>query len=245
MPVANATYTRTNSFGPEHDGIVPRFFIESIPDELATAREGRPIFRDQERVELLTPGNSLNVPVQIVSNEHRTRWPKQYEAFRQGQEMSADGTPLEQWPILKRSQVLELKAMNLMTVEHVRDMNDHATQAFMGGLRLRQLAKSYLDDAEAGAALSKATADNERHLSAISELTRKLEEQGELLNRVHTELQTLRNAPSPIATHVPGMFDPIEQAKQSPEPAGGSSLDSLPAVRRGPGRPPGSKNAVA
>lgn len=232
MTVQNGAYTRTYSFAPGDDRILPRFFVESIQDPLASEREGRPIFRDQERVELLSPGNTLNIPVEIVNDAHRERWPKQYQAFKQGIEMSGDGTPLEQWPILKRSQVLELKALNFFTVEDIAKMNDHATQRMMAGQRLRTLAKAFLDDAVASAELSKATADRERQASEINELKSKVEQLTNLLNQTHFEMQAMKNAPSPLATMIPGMHDPVELAKQAPDASGPSALDSLPDAPR-------------
>jgi hypothetical protein len=236
MAVANGAFTRTTGFAPENDRIVPRFFIESIPDELASQREGRAIFHDQERVELMIPGVSqYNIKVDIVSDEHRRRWPDQYKAFRAGQEISAEGTPLEQWPILKRSQVLELKAMNFVTVEQVSQMDDQTMQRFMGGRRLRELARAYIDDAEAGALLSQVTAENAKKDGQIAELTRKVEELSTLLGSIHGEMQNMKNAPHPSATAVPYTFDPAEQMKQNPtqESAAASSLDDLPPPRKG------------
>src|SRR6185312_12614761 len=243
MTVQNGAFTRTYSFGPGDDKIMPRFFIESVKDELASQREGRPIFKDQERVELIMAGNPYNSPVQIVTDEQRQRWPRQYEAFRAGQDMAVNGTPLEQWPILSRSQVLELKGMNFLTVEQVAEMNDQATQRMMGGMRLRTLAKAYLDEAEAGALLAKTTADNDRKDAQIAELTEKVTQLSELLNRVHGEMLTLKNAPSPIATFVPASADPFAQNLPQPQ-VGSSSLDSLnnlPIRRKG--RPPLPRDA--
>src|SRR5579872_6182176 len=103
MAVQNGAYTRTEGFSQQADRIVPRFFIESIEDPLASEREGRPKFKDQERVELLIPGVSqYNIKVDIVNEDHKRRWPDVYKAFKEGQEISANGTPLEQWSLLKR-----------------------------------------------------------------------------------------------------------------------------------------------
>lgn len=238
MSVANGAFTRTNSFGPESRGgrlagLLPQFEMQSVPDPVASEREGRPIFKDVEIVQLLTPGNMLNIPVEKVTQEHREQWPREYQAFKAGHEISADGTPLEQWPILRKSQVAELKAMHLFTVEHVRDMSDHVCQRFMGGMRLRALAKAFLDDAEAGALLSQVTAANEKKDREIAELRAKVDELSTLLSSVHTQMQMLRDAPSPLATAVPGMSDPIEQMKRhGPVDAGGASaLDALPEPR--------------
>lgn len=245
--IPNAAYTRTNGFGNEGaDKTIPRFYIEDIPDELASQREGRPIYRSEERVELLIPGNMLNIKVDIVADYHRQRWPEAYAKFRQGQEIAIEGTPLEQWPILKRAQVLELKALNLLTVEHVRDMSDTVCQRFMGGMRLRTLAKAYLDDAEAGALLAEKTAEAERRAAENAEQKAQIEELKSLVNRLHDEVQTLRNAPSPIATTIPGMGDPLQQMQQQQpvlqQPAR-SALDSIPEVRKRPGRKPMPRDA--
>lgn len=232
MSVANGAYTRSNGFMPEKDGIMPRFFIESVEDPLASQREGRPVFFDQERVELIIPGNMLNSPVEIVSNAHKDRWPEAYKRFKDGQEMSASGTPLEMWPILKPAQVRELKAINLYTVEHVAGMNDHVCQKMMGGQRLRELARAFLDDAAAMALVTKSTAEAEELRRRVTEQDAKIEELTRLLNSVHGQLVTLQNAPSAVAAHVPGQHDPMEAMRQhlATQPAGGqSSLDSLPA----------------
>src|ERR1700674_1234177 len=125
MPLAHGTYTRTDGM-PGGDRNYPRFFLHDEQDQLATEQQGRPIFKSEERVEIIMPGNPLTRPVQRVTDEHRQKWPEQYKAFKQGQEMSVEGTPLEQWPILKRAQVLELKALGHLTVEHVATMDDLA-----------------------------------------------------------------------------------------------------------------------
>lgn len=235
MSVQNGAFTRSNGFVAEKDGIIPRFFVESVTDEMASQREGRLICFDQERVEMMVPGNMLNVVVEIVSDGHRNRWPEAYKRFRDGQEMSVNGTPLEMWPVLRgKAQVQELKAMNLFTVEHVRDMSDHVTQRMMGGMRLRTLAKAFLDDAEATALLSAATAENDRKDARISELENKVNELGILLDRVSRQMTANADAPNAVQAHVPGLHDPMEALRQQQhnQPIGGaSSLDNLPAPR--------------
>lgn len=246
MSVQNGEYTRTNSFGADGGRIIPRFYVNSVQDPIATQREGRPIFFDREEVELITPGNPYNIPVEVVNDSHRQRWPEQYKAFKAGNEMSTTGTPLEQWPILKPAQVRELKALNLFTVEHVRDMSDHTIQRIpMGGRRLKAQAEAYLDDAEHQALLSKTIADNEKKDQRISELESKVTELGTLLNNIHGQMQAMKDAPSPVATFVPGMADPAQQfAQAQAQPGAASSLDNLPEpARRRPGRP--RKDAAA
>lgn len=235
MSVANASFTRTN-LGQQDGNNYPRFFIDSVQDMVASENEGRPIYRDEERVEIFMPGNPYTRPVERVSNEHKQRWPKEYAAFKDGIEMSPDGTPLEEWSILKRSQILELKGLGFKTVEHIRDMDDHAIQRIpMYGRRLRELAEVFLDDASRIAMTNKLSAENDKKDAEIAALRHQVEEMGKLTHQVHSEMQAMKNAPSVIATNIPGMSDPVEVAKSAPAVAT-SSLDSI-GTRRG-GRPP-------
>lgn len=243
MSVVNGTYTRTN-LGQQDGSNHPRFFVESVQDIVASEAQGRPIFRDEERVEIIMPGNPHTRPVAKVSDEHRQRWPKEYEAFKAGMEISPDGTPLEEWSILKRSQVLELKALGFKTVEHVRDMDDLAVQRIgMGGRRLKEAADIFLDDANRVALESRLSADNDRKDAEIASLRRQVEEMGKQMETRFGELQVLRDAPSPLASNIPGMHDPVELAKRSQTaPVAASSLDSIGTPRKG-GRPPMPRDA--
>lgn len=237
------TYVRANS-GGDMSKVYPRFFTDSVKDHVASAQAGRDIFKEEERVEIIMPGISqLTKPVEKVTQEHIDRWPEQYKAFKAGQEMSVSGIPLEQWPILKRAMVLELKAMGFMTVEQVASMSDTAVQRIgMGGLRLRDLAKSYLDDEVAQAELARSTAENERLKQEVAELRQQSANQAAMLERLSSDLIALQNRPHPVATYIPGMHDPAEAARQAiPQPVPAqSALSDLPAPRRR-GRPPNSE----
>jgi hypothetical protein len=243
MALQNASYTRTNG-GPGDGSNHPRFFIDSVQDPVASERMGRLICRDEERVEIIMPGNPHTRPVSRVTDEHRQRWPQEYAAFKAGIEMSPEGTPLEEWSMLKRSQVMELKSLGFKTVEHIRDMDDHAIQRIgMGGRNLKQAAEVFLDDANRVALVSQQQAELDRKNEEIDLLRRQVEEMGKLTQQVHGELQAMRNAPSVVATNIPGLSDPVEQAKAGFQPAeAGSSLDNIGSRR--PGRKPMPRDAA-
>lgn len=227
-------FTRTNGGAP--DSNYPIFRMDTIEDPVATAAQGRPIFREEERVEIVSPGNPHNRPVFKVTEDHKQRWPEHYERFKNQHEFSVEGTPLEEWSVLKRNQVLELKALGLLTVEHIRDMSDLACQRIgIAGMSLRQRAGAFLDDAMRNALVEKQAAEVAKRDAENAELTRKVNELSALLNQVHGELQAMKNAPSVIASAIPSLADPIEQMKLPPPAPAGSSLDAFasPARRRG------------
>lgn len=213
----------------------PRFFIDTILDELATAQTGRQIYKDVERVEINMPGNPYSKPVQEVGDEQRQRWPEEYARFKKGQEFAVSGTPLEVLPFMKPSLVRTLKALDIMTAEQLAGLNDHALQSVgMGGRRLKDLAIAYLDEAEAMAIVTKTQAENDRHVAEIAGLKLQIEQLQTAMQTMFAQMQAQANAPNPLATHVPGMNDPVEAARfaraASPEPPGPSAFDSLPAV---------------
>lgn len=232
MALANGSYTRSEG-GPSA-GVYPRFFVDQVQDNVASEHAGRAIFREEERVEIIMPGNAQTRHVARVNDEYKQRWPKEYEAFKQGIEVSPDGTPLEEWPVLKRSQVMELKYLGFKTIEQVRDMNDQTIQRIgMGGRALKESALIFLDDAERISATTRLAAENARKDEEIAALRRQVTEMGALMEQRFAELQNMKNAPNPLATNIPGMSDPMEAARQGvKQEVAVSSLDSLSGNRR-------------
>lgn len=240
--LGNGSYTRTNG-SPQagRDSTFPRFHFADVEDPIASAAAGRPIFVAHERVQIIQPGNP-NSPVLACTDEYRMRWPDQYKAFRAGHEQVTEGMPLEQWPVLTRTQVLEMKAIGLHSVEQCAGLSDLAVQKIgMGGLRIRELANAYLDDAHAMASTTLAIDRAERAETRAASLERQLEELRPMMDRMHTELMALKNGPSPVDAYVPGNHDPMQAHNQVAGNVVGvpavSSLDALAAPRRGPGRP--------
>jgi hypothetical protein len=233
MTVVNGQFTRTNSFGAGAERNYPRFFIESVQDAAASVQAGRPIFRDEERVEIIMPGNPYTRPVQRVSDEHREKWAKQYAAFKAGLTFSADGTPLEEWPRLRRSQVMELKALGFVTVEQVAKMDDHAIQRVgMGGRQLCDLAKAFLDDAARAATVERLADENTRKEAEVEELRRQVAELSKVVNAAPVEMQTPRSAQPQVTAAIPGANDGASAgAAALGEPAPASSLDAIAQVR--------------
>lgn len=241
MAVMNGQFTRTNSFGQEADRVFPEFFVETLLDEIASEREGRKCYRDEERVRLHFPGNPHTKPVARVTEEHRQRWPEHYDKFKRGITQSADGIPIEEWPKLNRAMVFELKALGLETVEQIASMNDHDCQrvsvgGVSAGRQLRDLARAFIDDSERNALAERLSAENSKQNAENAELRRKVEEQRELLERLHSQVMAMQNAPNPIAAVVPAMLDPVEQAKGAARQDAGaeSALAGLTAGKRRP-----------
>lgn len=231
QPFKNGSYTRDFDGRPPTD-VWPRFHMEVVPDVLASQRSGREIYRDEERVEFNLPGNPHHKPVFKVTDEHRQRWPKEYEAFQKGQETAVSGTPIDVLPFLKPSMVRELKALDIMTAEQLANLNDLGLQRIaMGGRRLKQLAEAYLDDEKALAMVRQAQAENDRKDAQIAALTLQVENLQTQMNQFFAAHMERANAPNPLLSVPPAMHDPVELMKMGramPELPVQSSFENLP-----------------
>ncbi len=238
-------YTRSwagSEAPPPGTGAHARFYMDPVQDELASASAGRPIFKEVETVEIFLPGNQWLQPVHRVTDVDRQRFAREYDLFRQGLEQTPEGTPIEEWPILNRAQVLEMRAMQIRTIEEVAGLSDVACQRAMGLTQLRNKARAYLDDAAALALTEQLSAQNESLLAEVASIKREKDELAELVNRLHGEVMGLKNAPHPIATAIPGMMDPIQAAATqhagiAPREAPETSLGAFVDEKRRPGRP--------
>lgn len=156
-----------NNYHVQHgndSSLYVQFYMESVKNEEATLEEGRPIYYDKEYVKIIPVGDKNTVVCRPVDLNGRNgmppdnvRWPTQYAAFKNQQEQPQEGTPLEQWPPLTKSQVMMFKAANVHTVEQLSSVSDqNLTNLGMGARQFRDAAKSYIENAKSGAIPMKA-----------------------------------------------------------------------------------------
>ena len=130
-------------------GVIPEFYIESVHNPDRSAKEGRAVFDDIEHVRVTILGDRTSSGASFVATDkYRKRWPGQYAAFKRGEEQAKSGTPLEQWPMMTKSRVLELKAAGIDNVESLAAVTDTNLGILgLGGRELREQAKAFLDAA--------------------------------------------------------------------------------------------------
>lgn len=188
--LANGTYTRdipalpsldTSAVGPTQSrGVYPQFFMKPSVDKKASKEAGRQIYRDVEFVKILVAGDAKTECEQKVTDDHRLRWPHHYEQFKRGLEQVVEGTPLEEWPQIGRSQAINLKVANILTVEHLAEVPDTALQSLgMGARDLRAKARAYIERAKDSAAADRQAAENQALKDQIALLQAQISEMQE------------------------------------------------------------------
>lgn len=98
-------------------------------------------FRHEMRVgDAGTPMASARFPDEWIEKIE-----KAYKAWKIGQALPEEGTPILQWGIPSPAQREKLASLHIFTVEQLADATEEALQNFgMGGRDLRQRAKDYL-----------------------------------------------------------------------------------------------------
>ena len=143
------------------------FYKDAVENIAKSRKAGRPIFDDVVMVQITIPGDKNNAVVKHVSDELKERFPDAWAQFEAAEEQVGDGTPLEQWTMMTKGRVMELKTQHIHTVEQLAGLNESFMKTLgVNGRRLVEDAQAYLKTAEDGP--SKVAAEN-------AELSRRVE----------------------------------------------------------------------
>lgn len=151
--------------------LLVQFHVLPMIDDVRSAEEGRPIYKDVDHVRIMQPGNKESIVDRPVTEMDIARFRQQYDNWKSGQEELIEGTPLEAWPEITRAQVEEMRYFNVRTVEQLADMADAHAQKFMGINALRKAARLYRDRAAKNAVstkLQKQLAEKDNQIAALN-----------------------------------------------------------------------------
>jgi hypothetical protein len=152
------------------ENLIPAFRNFSVLDPSATAAAGRPIFRDLEVVDIRRPGsqNYGTYPVTAfarwvedpITREQRAisyaeRFSRQYRQFKENATQTKQGTPLDHVPFLTEARRAELRALNILVIEQLADIDGQELKNLgQGGRELKNKAIEFIEVAKQTAAPS-------------------------------------------------------------------------------------------
>lgn len=168
-----------------------KFFWQAEKDAAASADEGRPIFKKVEYVKITHPGRRDYELVTEATDEHKTRFARAYEAFKEAEEEPEDGTPLKMVPIFTVDVIEHLKLAGIKTLEKFVSLTDQEIQAFPSSVSdLKKPAMAYLEAANDKGALAQKFAKSEEIRQALEDEIQTLKES---LKKADGEIQTLKD----------------------------------------------------
>lgn len=130
--------------------LLVKFFMKPREDQTASKREGRPIFKEVEYIDIKIPGDRAGGICRPATDQDRNRFPEHYRRFKQrveGGDVNT-GTPLAEWPVISRSMCEELAFFHVRTVEQLATMSDTQAGKFMGLYQIREKARLWLKKAQ-------------------------------------------------------------------------------------------------
>jgi hypothetical protein len=129
--------------------LLVKFYVKACPDQTETRKQGRPIFKDKEYIDIRIPGDRTAGAARPARPQDKARFPRHYAAFKErtSQELN-QGTPLIEWPMMTKSQAEELAFFHVKTVEQLASMSDAHTSKFMGLSKLKRKAQEWLATAK-------------------------------------------------------------------------------------------------
>lgn len=140
---------------------VVHFYERDVQNPVKTLSEGRPIFETKIYIEKICPGDTLNRIDRMMRDTDKQEFPDEWEKFQRKEKHVIEGTPLEAWPQISRIQALEMKAMNIMTVEHLANLADVHAHKIMGFTELKRKAQTFLKAASDSSLFDKMNEDNQ------------------------------------------------------------------------------------
>ena len=126
--------------------LLVKFYMHPRYNEAKTKKAGRPIFEELPYIEIMTPGNKDHIVRRPASDMDKNRFAEHWRKFEAKEEQEGvEGTLLEEWPGIRRSQALELKHLNIVTVEQLAAVSDSNAQGVMGISFLKEKANKFLE----------------------------------------------------------------------------------------------------
>ena len=165
----------------DDSGLYVEFTVEAVEDKAESVKQGRTIFKDKEYITINIIGDKNTVrkrPVKLVGDNHSAadpeRWPRQWQAFKNQQVQTQEGTPITEWPMITKSDAASFKAMNIHTVDALANLGENNLN-WMGARSMRDKARAWIEQAKSGQGISQLQDENDKLRSDIEALKNQMD----------------------------------------------------------------------
>lgn len=140
-----------------------RFTTEAVENKAETLKQGKWVGTDVEMVHITSPYTKdehdkkvtawlalldLQLMQGRIPRAHYDYYKAQYKAWKDGQEMPLNGTPIKGWPMISPAQQQVLISCRILTVEDLAGINDDGIrQIGMGAVDMKGRAIAFLAQA--------------------------------------------------------------------------------------------------
>jgi hypothetical protein len=147
--------------------LLVKFYMHPRKNLQKSKEAGRPIFKEVPYIQIMQPGNKDSIVIRPATDMDKARFVEHFRKFEAREDQEAvEGTLLEDWAGITRSQCEELKYLNIRTVEQLAAVSDSNAQGIMGIGFLKEKANKFIEDT-AGDATKEALADMQSKYDAL------------------------------------------------------------------------------
>jgi hypothetical protein len=170
---------------------IVRFYRKSVHLGYQSEVEGRPIFEGRDFVKIQDPGDHLTIVDREAREDDKYRWPRHWQAYQDGQEQDAAGTPLATLFPANPETVDMMRGLKITTCEQLAGMSEQGIAKLgMGGRANVLKAKNFL---EAAAGMAQAHA-----------LQHEIEKRDDVIAKLEQRLAALESAADEAPRRGPG-----------------------------------------
>jgi len=148
------------SYGSDKN-VIAEFDYRPIVNEAESAKQGRLVHDNVPFIRMRFAGDKTKImdrPVIFETNgqypSDPERFPVQWKQFQNSQKQAPEGTDITEWPPISKAQAMDLKALNIYTVEQLAALPDNAL-SFLGARQLRDKADAWLKSASGNSEITK------------------------------------------------------------------------------------------
>lgn len=125
------------------------FRRKSVPNATKSEKEGRTVYEERDFCVVQYPGKPEDMVE--VTERHKREYAEQWAAFQKGLEPPIEGFPLEQWPMMDRDTVEQLRQHGFKTVENLAQCTDEVKRKIGPLSQWCKKAKKFIESANTGA----------------------------------------------------------------------------------------------
>lgn len=173
-----------NAPQPGDDKLFVKFYMGYVENPVKSEEMGRMFYDDVEFVRIMTPGDRNNIIDRPVRPSDKIRFSRQYMHYKETGGKVVEGTPLEEWPLVSRAMVENLKLEGFVTVEQLAGARDDVCLKFPGLMELKKRAGHYLELAKGNAPLTKLESELKERDNTIDTLRNQLTELSAKVNEL-------------------------------------------------------------
>lgn len=136
---------------------------------------GKPSYVRQAFITIQAPNDKLTTIHTPVTDFYEWRFPYEWEAFKNGDEIALRGTPIEQWSELQPTQIKELKFNGIHTVEQIAQLNDSHAGRLRTFFSLKAKAQKFVDSLKVDEKTKELNAELAKRDAEMAEMKAKLD----------------------------------------------------------------------